>query len=255
MNKRKKVGKNNPPMSLAALSLAVLLLLSMPRILLAGESPQGTWGGKMEFSLLTAQGNSSTQTGSLKAKAARETKKDKWIARTGGLLSNSDGAKTAEYYYLNGEYNYHHSELTYSSYFLGWQKDTLAGLNTRLTGRVGLGHTCFKKELDSLVTEAGLAVVYENKKNEASNTFPEGRLFGKYGHTFREGVIFTQEVEGLQDLTMLTKYRINSLSALEVRLNNHWAVKVSLTVQYDHDPAEGFLKTDTFTETSFVYQF
>jgi len=234
--------------------LVVGLLLVLPAALCAAETPTGDWGGTAEFSLLTARGNSSTQTGSLKAEAAKETKQDRWIGRAGGLLSESDGEKTAEYYYLNGEYNYHHNARTYSSYFLGWEKDTLAGLDTRLTGRVGLGHEYFKNDRDFLVAEAGVAWVYENEKEE-TNSFPEGRLFSKYGHTFREGVVFTQELEGLQDLTMLTNYRINSLTALEAAINSRWAVKTSLTIHYDHEPAEGFLKTDTFTATSIVYTF
>jgi len=249
MVRRKMDGTMRSCWMFLALWLAVL-----PAILWAGEIPSGEWAGTVEFSLLTARGNSSTQTGSLKAEAARETQAEKWIGRAGGLLSKSEGEKTAEYYYLNGEYNYRHNAQTYSSYFLGWEKDTLAGLDARLTGRVGLGHEYFKKDRDILVAEAGMAFVYENEKEE-TNRFPEGRLFGKVVHTFREGVIFTQELEGLQDLTMLTNYRINSLSALEVAINSHWAVKTSLAIRYDHEPAEDFLKTDTFTETSVVYRF
>jgi putative salt-induced outer membrane protein YdiY len=247
-------GAGSPSSVGFCLFLATLLVLLLTGPLFAEEVPSGQWGGTVEFSLLTARGNSSTQTGSLKAEARKETAKDRWIGRAGGLQSKSEGEKTAENYYLNGEYNYRFNARTYSSYFIGWEKDPLAGLDTRLTGRVGLGHEYLKTAKDTLLGEVGVAYVYENEKEE-NHSFPEGRIYGKYKHVFREGVAFFQELEGLQDLTMLTNFRINSVSGLNVALNQEWAVKMTVTVHYDHQPAEGFLKTDTFTETSLVYHF
>jgi putative salt-induced outer membrane protein YdiY len=38
-------------------------------------------------------------------------------------------------------------------------------------------------------------------------------------------------------------------------INKIWSLKTSVTIHYDHEPAEGFKKTDTITETFLVYNF
>lgn len=220
----------------------------------AEEEPLGIWRGSVDLSLITATGNSNAQTGSMKAETSKRTERDRWVARAGGLFAKSEGEKTAESYYANGEYNFFHSAKTYSKYFLAWERDKLAGLNTRLTAGAGLGHECIKTEKDLLVSEAMVAYVYENGEEE-DQSFPEGRLFSRYDHRFREGVTFFQELEWLQDLTLLTNYRINSITGLKMAINKSWAVKTSVTIHYDHQPAEGFRKTDTITETALVYRF
>ncbi len=218
------------------------------------EREEGVWGGTVELSLITVAGNSNAQTGSTKAEAIKDKEKDKWIARGGGIFARSEGEKSAEYFYANGEYNYKLSAKTYSSYFLGWEKDPLAGLNARVTARVGMGHEFVKTDKDFLLGEAGIAYVYEDEKDETSS-FPEGRLFGRYEHNFQEGASFFQEVEWLQEMALLRNFRVNSITGLKVKINSSWSLKTTVTIHYDHEPAKGFLKTDTITETAFVYNF
>jgi putative salt-induced outer membrane protein YdiY len=218
------------------------------------KSEQGEWEGSVELSLITVAGNSNAQTGSAKAEAIQDNEIDRWIARGGGIFARSDGVKSAEYFYANGEYNYKHTAKTYSSYFLGWEKDPLAGLDGRITARVGVGHEFMKSDKDLLLGETSIAYVYENEEDE-TNSFPEGRLFGLYEHHFHETASFFQEVEWLQDMTLLRNYRINSVTGLKLKINTSWSLKTSVTIHYDHEPAKGFLKTDTITETALVYKF
>ncbi len=218
------------------------------------EPPSGVWKGFVDLSLITASGNASTRTGSAKIEAARRTALDRWIARAGGLFAKNDGERTVEYYYANGEYNYFINDRTYWKYFLGWERDKLAGLDTRITGFVGMGHEFFKTPKNFLVGEAGISYVYEKREDETDN-FPQGRLFGRYEHYFTEAAAFFQELEYLQDLTALTNYRINSVTGLWVDINPRWAFKTALTIHYDHQPAQGFEDTDTITETSLVFKF
>ncbi|MDX1764393.1 MAG: DUF481 domain-containing protein [bacterium] len=222
--------------------------------LLAADEPLNQWTGSVDLSLITATGNSKTRTGSANAIASKRTEKDRWIGRAGGLTGSSDGDKVAEYYYANGEYNYFHTPKTYSIYFLGWEKDKLAGLDSRLTARIGLGHEFMKTDRDFFVGEAGVAYVRENRE-DGTEGFPEGRLFGRYEHLFREGVKFIQELEYLQDLSLMKNYRLRSLTALEMAINSRWALKTALKVHFDNTPTPGFRETDTITETSLVYKF
>jgi len=131
------------------------------------------WTGNVDLSLITATGNTKSRTGSANAIASKRTEKDRWIGRGGGLSGSSERDKVAAYYYANGEYNYFHAAKTYSSYFLGWEKDKLAGLDSRLTARIGLGNEFLKTDRDFLIGEAGVSYVRENRE-DGTEGFPEG---------------------------------------------------------------------------------
>ena len=220
----------------------------------SAEEPAGVWTGRVEAGLITATGNAHTRTATGEVEAEKETARDAWVLRAGALSSTNNGEKSAEALEAEGTYRYRHTARTYSHYSLAWERDPLAGLRARFTARAGVGHLFREGPRDRIVGEAGLGYVYEDEEEE-NHDFPEGRLFGRWEHTFREGAVFSQEVEWLQDVTLLRDFRINSETALMMELNRHWAVKTALTVRYDHEPAEGFLKTDTITQTSLVYRF
>jgi putative salt-induced outer membrane protein len=218
------------------------------------EEPLDVWRGSVDLSLITATGNSKTQTGSARMETSKKTVRDRWIGRAGALYGKSDGEKTAQYFYANGEYNYFHSPKTYSIYFLGWEKDKLAGLDGRITGRVGLGHEYFKNDQHFLAVEGNVGYVYENEADDTQG-YPEGRLYGIYEHYFSKTAMFFQTLEYLQDLGQLRNYRVNSTTGLKLAINTQWSLKTALTIRYDHEPAEGFRETDTITETALVYTF
>lgn len=232
--------------------LGFLLVWAAPGF--AEDEPLNVWRGSVDLSLITSTGNSKTQTGSTKMETSKKTEQDRWIGRAGALYGKSDGQKTAQFFYMNGEYNYFHTPKTYSTYFLGWERDKLAGLEGRITGRVGLGHEYFKNEQHFLAVEANVGYVYEHEVEETQG-YPEGRLFGLYERFLNEHAKFFQELEYLQDLGMLRNYRVNSVTGFKMAISTQWLLKTALTIHYDHEPAVGFRKTDTITETALVYTF
>lgn len=238
--------------------ISILLLFPLLAWILpadaAEEEPIGVLKGSVEASLVTATGNAQTQTGSARIVASQRSERDRWIGRAGVLYGKSEGQSVASSYYANGEYNYFHSPKTYSIYFLGWEKDRLAGLTNRLTARIGLGHECIKTDKDFLISEAGVGYVYEHR-TDGSEGYPEGRLHELYEHQFQPNVKFFENFEFLSDLTLMTNYRINSVTGIKVDINNQWSVRTSLAIHYDNQPVPGFRKTDTITETSLVYNF
>lgn len=141
--------------------------------LFPADEPSNRWTGNVDLSLIRATGNTKTRTGSLNAIASKRTEKDQWIGRAGGLSGSSEGDKVAEFYYANGEYNYFYSPKTCSSYFLGREKDKLAGLDSRLTARIGLGHEFLKTDRDFVIGEAGVVYVRENRE-DGTEGFPRG---------------------------------------------------------------------------------
>jgi len=235
-----------------ALRTTLVLTLSACLAAPALAADDGKWGGSAALAVLTASGNSSTQSGSVKLEAARERKgHDRVTLKAGAILSRSDGEDTAEQENASGQYDYFHTEDTYSLYSLLLERDAFAGFDYRVTGRVGIGHQFIKTENDRLDGEAGLDYVYEEKDPEAED-FPAARLYGKWLHTFREGLVFTQDAELLEDLTETADLRVNTLTALEVSLSTHLSLKTSVTMNYDAMPTEGKKTTDVYTATALV---
>lgn len=65
---------------------------------------------------------------------------------------------------------------------------------------------------------------------------------------------FVQELEYLQDLSLMKNSRVRSLTGLEMAINSRWALKTAMHVHFDNDPTPGFRETDTITETSLIYK-
>jgi len=214
----------------------------------------GKWGGSADLELLTTTGNSSTQSESIKLEAAHERKAhDRITLKAGGIYSRSDGEDTAESANASGQYDYFHTEETYSLYSLLAEHDAFAGFDYRITGRLGGGHRFIRDDNDQLDGEVGLDYVYEYAHPDAEN-FPAARLYGKWVHIFRKGLAFTQDVEFLENLdrNKLSDLRTNTLTALEVALSTHLSLKTSVTMKYDTDPVEGKLPADIYTSTALV---
>jgi len=214
----------------------------------------GKWGGSAALAALTASGNSSTQSGSVKLEAARERKgHDRVTLKAGGLYSRSDGNGTAESANASGQYDYFHTAETYSLYSLLAEHDAFAGFDYRITGRLGGGHRFIHDDNDQLDGEVGLDYVYEYA-HPKTEKFPAARLYGKWVHTFREGLVFTQDIEFLENLdsNKFSDLRTNTLTALEVSLSTHLSLKTSVTMNYDTDPVEGKLPADIYTATALV---
>lgn len=221
----------------------------------ADDAAHGTWQGSGQFSLLTASGNSRSKSGSVRFELVNERPEvDRITVKVGALYNESEGEKTAEAEYLNGQYDYFLTPHTYSLYYLGVERDEFAGFDYRVTGRVGIGHELIESERNLFVVEAGLDYVYEEKEPEAEN-YPAARLYGKYIHNFTERASFRQDVEVLQNLSDTEDLRVNTLTAVEVALNSYLSLKFALTGKWDAQPVEGNRELDYFTETALVVTF
>jgi len=235
-------------------ALRTTLVLTLTACLAAPAlaADDGMWGGSAALAFLTASGNSSTQSGSVNLEAARErVARDRITLKAGGLYSRSDGTDTAESANASGQYDYFHTADTYSLYSLLAEHDAFAGFDYRITGRLGGGHRFIHDDNDQLDGEVGLDYVYEYAHPDAED-FPAGRLYGKWVHTFREGLVFTQDAEFLDNLSDTADLRVNTLTALEVALSTHLSLKTSVTMNYDTDPVEGKLPADIYTATALV---
>ncbi len=235
-----------------ALRTSLVLCLTLGLAASASAAEDGKWGGSGAFALSTAMGNSTSKTTDLKLEATRKREgHDRITLKAGGLYSRSESSNTAESANASGQYDYFYNEHTYSLYSLLAEHDAFAGFDYRITGRLGGGHRFIHGDNDQLEGEVGLDYVHEYAHPNTDN-FLVTRLYGKWVHTFREGLVFTQEVEFLESVNNHSDLRTNTLTALEVSLSKHLSLKTSVTMNYDTDPVEGKLPADIYTTTALV---
>jgi len=251
------VAKRGLPAVCATLLTALLTLASLPvwSTTAAADAQQREWKGSGQLSLLTASGNSRSKSGSVRFELINDWPDvDRITFKAGLLYSQSEGNRTAESEYANGQYDFFHTTRTYSLYFLGWEKDQFAGFDNRFIGRVSIGHQFVKSDHNTLDGEAGFDYVYEERQ-DGSKDFPVARLYGKYTHKFAERIGFLQDLELLENLSDTQDYRVNTLTSLEVGINSRLSFKTAITMKYDHQPVPGNQTLDYFTETALVLNF
>lgn len=236
---------------LGAIGTAALLVVSP----VAQAEEDGVWKGTGQVSLLAAGGNTRSQSGSMRLEFVNEQKEiDRITLRAGALVERKEGERTAESEYVTGQYDFFHTQRTYSLYSLLLERDDFAGYDYRVTARVGIGHELIKTDKDEVRLEAGPDYTYEEKDPDAES-FLGVRLYGKYVHRFTDKNSFTQDLEILENVEETDDYRVNTYTAFQFGINSRLAFKAALTLKYDHQPVEGNQTLDYFTETALVLNF
>lgn len=129
---------------------------------------------------------------------------------------------------------------------LTYERNTFAGLASRVTGSSGLTALLLKGRADKVQVEGGFSL------NRQRGTGPRGRdsdfLGGRaasiYTHQFSKQTAFVQVVEFLPNFRESEDLRINSETAVTAPITSRIGLKLSYVIRYDGLPQKGFLTTD-----------
>lgn len=172
------------------------------------------------------------------------------------LDTRTDGEQTAERYYTDLRMDYLFTDHWYG-YVLGtWLKDEFAGFDHRYTLGPGAGYKILIGPRHFLLAEAGLAYAGEDYVAAGSETFTEGRAYGKYEYAFTEKNRFSVASEYLHDFDDNKNYKSNSEAAVISALTDILSLKVAYEVRYQNRPRPGDLeKTDTVFGAALVFTY
>lgn len=247
----------NETMFMKKIAIAVVVAIMSCVTSRAHAEPKKNWSDEAEISYVETGGNTDTSTFSLKNELkVKLTEKLSSSWKLGAISSTSGGVRNAESYHMELRGNYLFTKMVYAYLYSGWEKDTFAGLHSRLYAGPGLGYKLLIGPYHFLFVEAGINYVDEEFTDNTEEDFFSGRLFGKYEFVFNDVNKFHQSLEYLFHLDENEEYNVISETAITSALGTNYSLKASYTVKYDNRPVPGTLeKTDTILATALVANF
>ncbi|MGK5592503.1 DUF481 domain-containing protein, partial [Escherichia fergusonii] len=132
-----------------------------------------------------------------------------------------------------------------------WLTDRYNGYRERDVLTAGYGRQFLNGPVHSFRFEFGPGVRYDKYTDDSSETQPLGYASGAYAWQLTDNAKFTQGVSvfGAEDTTL------NSESALNVAINEHFGLKVAYNVTWNSEPPESAPEhTDRRTVVSLGYK-
>jgi putative salt-induced outer membrane protein len=215
-----------------------------------------SWKGNIEVSYLHTDGNTDAQTFAGAGKIEKEFTRVRITAEGRGRYGQKDDVTTDKNVFGSLKYD---QKLTARAFLFALEsveRNTLKGIEFRFVHQGGVGYFIFKTSSDTLKIELGAGYVSEVPIEPFRRRgFATGRAFSEYKHLFSKTSRFEQTVEYLPNLSDSEDYIINEESALITNLFGKFALKTSFAVTFDHQPTEGFEKSDRVFKTALLYTF
>ncbi|WP_419948914.1 DUF481 domain-containing protein [Candidatus Palauibacter sp.] len=224
------------------------------------EEADNAWEYSAELSLLFTSGNSTVRTFGLGGTARREWAGGELSLRTGGLrtesgttrriaigteesftvTSASDPEPTAENYFARGEFERSFSDYVHMTTGAGWERNTFAGFESRLSLVGGIGNMWIETETTRLKSDYGITFTAQNDvidDPDKSSAFAGVRV----ATSFRRQLSPTADLESTltldENLTDAADVRADLANSLSLDINSSLAVKTGLRLVWDNVPA------------------
>lgn len=211
------------------------------------------WEGTGEFGLVVSRGNSDTETLNLGLEFQRES--EKWVNRLNltALRTSDDGERTAERYTLGYKSDYKFNDISYLYGVLRYDQDDFSSYDYQASFAIGYGRNLLDTERQQLSLEIGPGVRRsEDADTGATETNIIGRFSADYAWTISESAEFTDDL--LIEAGSNNTFAENK-AAINVAINDRFALKFALAVRHNTDVDPGREKTDTLTTANLVYKF
>lgn len=233
------------------LAAAILLAASA-----ASASASKPWANSAEFSLISANGNTKTQTISGKNAFTydfnAETKAE---VEFGGYGARNEGRVMAEQYFALEKVARKFTDRDYLFQRHRWDRDVFAGFEQRHSFSVGVGRELWKTPKDLLIGELAPGYVNETRVNDRHKSYASTRFYAKYARDLSAAAKFSQDAEYVQSLADSDDSSINTETALTGAITNLLSVKNSFVWKHVSRPAAGKRKDDTILSVALIASF
>lgn len=225
------------------------------------EQRETGWFDQAELSLVATDGNSQSETFSLRNTLTRVWDRAEFRFTLGGLRAESTAvsrsavgasaaeaslvetsttAVTAERYYLAGRYDRTLSDHWYWYASGGWDRNEPAGIQNRSTLAAGVGNTWFEDESARFRTDYGLTYTDQEDvvaASGAAGTFAGLRLSTDYWRRLTSTTEYANLLTLDQNLDETDDLRATVVNTLTVKMSDSLALKLSHEVQFDNQPS------------------
>ena len=195
---------------------------------------------------VSTSGNSSVQTLNVGDKVIVRLNALTFTQQFGVVHGESNGATVASSWrgLVRTDMIVHDNVGVYGS--VTFERNTLAGLSSRVGTVTGLSAQILKTKTDKLVLEGGVSINTQRGTvaNLQDQDFLGGRAATAFVHQLGPRASIAQTVELLPNFHESADLRINTETALLAPFTRKAAVKLSYVIHYDGVPEPGFYSTD-----------
>lgn len=248
-------------------SLVVLAVVAcLPSIAVAqAQEPaeaeeERPWSNEAELSLVATDGNAESTTVGFKNAFLWERESDRFKVDAAALraettsfdrravgtpedfrvITDSQSELSAESYSLNGRYDREINERLFWFTGAGWERDEPAGIENRFSVVAGAGHRWFDTDTATFRTDYGLTYTDEEtvvEKPGGGDSFLGLRLSYEYSRQLTATTKYGSDLVVNENLDDTDDLRADFTNALSVTMSERLALKVSLQLLYDKQPA------------------
>jgi putative salt-induced outer membrane protein YdiY len=211
--------------------------------------------GTAEFALVSTTGNASTQTIGIAGELI--FRPDTWVVKNRAVFVRNESADvlTAEsfLYQLRTEKILTPRLSALGEY--GYFRDEFAGVDHRNSLFGGLSYKLLEVPGHSLLVDAGLG--YLNEQRLEGDDVSTGTYVGGAGYkwTVSPNAELGDEFRYTGTFADAGDWRVANIASLTARMTTIFALKLSHTVRYAHQPVIDFESTDTITSVALVAKF
>jgi len=213
--------------------------------------PPVKWTGSIAANGMMTRGNSETENIGVTLDAVRRADRDRITLGGGyqfGRQKNPDTGErvaTTDNWFALGKYDYFLTTPLYVYLGARAERDRIAKLNLRLAPGAGAGYQWFEGPVFNLASEAGLAWVYEDFRNEGSDDHLAGRLAYRVDWRPHAALRLFHTLEYLPSLEDLSSdYNLNADAGIRVTVISDFFTEFRSEWRYDAAPAPGAEKSD-----------
>jgi len=216
------------------------------------------WHDSAELSYVVTAGNAETNTLGFKNKTWKKWERSAFELNAGGVRAEAttkfavgtatsfdieeDKNLTAEAYYLNGRYDGKFTDHCFWFAGAGWDRNTFAGIDNRYTAVAGLGNLWIDTDRAKFRTDYSATYTKEDDVVDDptfDDAFVGARLAYSYMHKLGASTTFNSDLTVDDNLEDTADLRANMINSVAVSMSKRLALKVSLQLLYDHQPALG----------------
>jgi putative salt-induced outer membrane protein len=224
-----------------------------------GEADAGVpWKLRAELSYVNTSGNTDTQTLAGKLDLKKEGPVNRYFANGSYLKAEGSGTDTSDKLVVENRYERVLTERYFGLFTVGYLSDKFSGYDFRAYAGPGAGIEIINKPKQRL--QGLLSILYNHDEfsrgTESADDYVTARATGKYEWKALENLTFKETLDYFTSVEETEVYFVDSVTALEVKVNGRISVGMNYTVNYQNRPPSAELRhTDTTLLTTLIIDF
>ena len=209
-------------------------------VLTAGNASSSTFGFKNTAERLWERSSFKFSAGAVRTESGITTRTAMGTPDNFSVSESTETTLTAENYFLKTRLDRTLGESAYLYGGAGWDRNTFAGIQNRYAFVSGAGRAWFDEDTRRFKTDLGLT--YTIQDDVVANPAADDSFFGLRGsydylRKLTETAGMTSVLVVDQNLNTTEDLRADWTNSLSVSISERFALKTSLQVLYDKDPA------------------